>query len=62
MPIKFEIPELKEKPKDKAEETKQSVERYAQLALYYSENTSLFLKQKEFQKSGDMMWGAMYSM
>ncbi len=61
MPIKIEIPELKEKPKEGTEEQKEAVERYAKLALYYSNNASLFLKQKEFQKAGEMMWGAMAS-
>lgn len=61
MPIKIEIPELKEKPKEGVEERKEAVERYAKLALYYSNNASLFLKQQEFQKAGEMMWGAMAS-
>ena len=61
MPIKIEIPELKEKPKEGIEEKKEAVERYAKLSLYYSNNASLFLKQKEFQKAGEMMWGSMAS-
>lgn len=61
MPIKIEIPELKEKPKEGTEEPKEAVERFAKLAIYYSSNASLFLRQKEFQKAGEMMWGAMAS-
>ena len=61
MPIKTEIPELKEKPKEGVEEPKEAVVRFAKLALHYSDNASLFLKQKEFQKAGEMMWGAMAS-
>ena len=61
MPIKTEIPELKEKPKEGVEEPKEVVERFAKLALHYSDNASLFLKQKEFHKAGEMMWGAMAS-
>lgn len=61
MPIKSKIPELKEKSKEESKDIKESAERYAKLALHYSDNASLFLKQKEFQKAGEMIWGSMAS-
>jgi len=59
MTIKFEIPELKEKPKEGTEGSTDAVERYAKLVLHYSNNASLFLKLREFQKASEMMWGCM---
>lgn len=37
------------------------IERYARLSLHYSDNAQKFLKNKEFEKASEMMWGAMAS-
>jgi len=41
------------------EEIKKKTEKYAKLALHYSDNAQKFIKLKEFEKASEMMWGSM---
>lgn len=38
---------------------KEKNERYAKLSLHYSKNAQKFLKNKEYEKASEMMWGSM---
>lgn len=43
------------------DKNKENTEKYAKLALHYSDNAQKFLKLKEYEKASEMMWGSMAS-
>lgn len=43
----------------KIDEAKNDADKFASMVLHYSHNAERYLKEKDYQKASEMMWGAM---
>jgi len=46
------------RPKDRTEEVEQQIAEYERLSAHYYDNATVYIKQEEYPKAGEALWGS----